>query len=114
MPKSTEAPAFTKSLLVESVRQAVELSPEQASGVVEAVFESMIDELQRGGKVEIRHFGSFRRRERKARQGRNPLTGAVVDVPAKSVVHFTPSQELRRVLMATAATPTPNPADIGS
>jgi integration host factor subunit beta len=107
--KPREEPAFTKSLLVESVRQAVELSPEQASGVVEAVFESMIEELQRGGKVAIRRFGSFRRRERGARQGRNPLTGTVIEVPPKSVVYFTPSQELRRLLAATVSTPPLNP-----
>jgi len=101
MPKSREETAFTKSLLVESVRKAVDLSPEQASGVVEAVFDAMIDELHRGGKVEVRHFGSFRRRERKARQGRNPLTGVAVEVPAKMVVHFTPSQALRRVVNGT-------------
>jgi nucleoid DNA-binding protein len=60
----------------------------------EAVFDAMIDELHRGSKVEVRHFGSFRRRERRARRGRNPLTGALVEVPAKSVVYFTPSQDL--------------------
>lgn len=98
MPKSREEPAFTKSLLVESVRKTVDLSPEQASGVVEAVFDAMTNELHRGGKIEVRHFGSFRRRERRARQGRNPLTGALVEVPAKSVVYFTPGQDLKRRL----------------
>ena len=95
--KIKEEPVFTKSLLVESVRKAVELSPEQASAVVEALFDAMIDELQRGGNVEIRHFGSFRPRTRVARRG------AAVDVPAKMVVHFTPSQALRQSVNGTGA-----------
>ena len=104
--KPREEPAFAKSLLVERVRNAVDLSPEQAPAVVEAVFDSMIEELQQGGKVEIRHFGSFRRRSRAARRGRNPLTGVAVEVPAKVVVHFTPSQALRRSVNGTADFPT--------
>lgn len=103
--KPRQEPVFTKSLLVESVRTAVELSPEQATAVVEAVFDSMIEELHQGGKVEVRHFGSFRRRTREARRGRNPLTGASVEVPAKVVVYFTPSQALRRAVNGLAAQP---------
>ncbi len=103
MPKSTEAPVFTKSLLVESVRNSVDLSPEQASAVVEAMFDSMTEELQRRGNIEIRDFGSFRRRTRGARRGRNPLDGAPVEVPAKVVVHFTPSQALRQAVNAGPA-----------
>ena len=101
--KPREEPVFTKSLLVESVRNAVDLSPEQASAVVDAVFDSMIEELHQGGKVEVRYFGSFRRRKRGARRGRNPLTGVAVEVPAKVMVHFTPSQALRRAVNGTDA-----------
>ena len=46
-------------------------------------------------KVEIRGFGSFRIRQRNARTGRNPKTGAKVEVPAKRVPYFKPSKELR-------------------
>ncbi len=109
--KAKEEPVYTKSLLVESVRKAVELSPEQASAVVEAMFDSMIEELQQGGKVEIRHFGSFRRRTRGARRGRNPLTGAVLEVPAKVVVHFTPSQALRQAVNAADLQPVTEPVE---
>jgi integration host factor subunit beta len=51
--------------------------------------------LKGGDKIEIRGFGSFRTRQRNARTGRNPKTGAKVDVPAKRVPFFKPSKELR-------------------
>ena len=98
MAKPKEQPAFTRSQLVESVREAADLSPGQAAAVVEAVFDSMIEELHHGGKVEIRHFGSFRRRTRGAQRRRNPQTGEAGEVPAKVVVHFTPSQALLRLV----------------
>jgi integration host factor subunit beta len=46
-------------------------------------------------KIEIRGFGSFRTRQRKPRTGRNPKTGAKVEVPAKTIPFFKPSKELK-------------------
>ena len=63
--------------------------------IVETLFESVIGALKSGDKIEIRGFGSFRTRQRKARVGRNPKTGERVDVPAKRVPFFKPSKELR-------------------
>jgi integration host factor subunit beta len=51
-----------------------------------------------GDKIEIRGFGSFRTRQRNSRIGRNPKTGAKVDVPAKKVPFFKPSKELRDLI----------------
>jgi integration host factor subunit beta len=55
----------------------------------------VIHALKTGDKIEIRGFGSFRIRQRKPRIGRNPKTGAKVEVPAKRVPYFKPSKELR-------------------
>jgi integration host factor subunit beta len=55
----------------------------------------VIGALQSGDKIEIRGFGSFRIRQRNPRIGRNPKTGARVEVPAKKVPYFKPSKELR-------------------
>ena len=62
------------------------------------VFEEVADALARGGRVEVRGFGSFSVRRRPARVGRNPATGERVDVAAKAVVHFRTGKLLRQRL----------------
>jgi integration host factor subunit beta len=59
----------------------------------------MVHAIARGERVEIRGFGSFHTRPRRARIGRNPKTGARVEVPAKRVPFFKPSKELRELVM---------------
>src|SRR5260370_14484285 len=71
--------------------------------LVDTLFEAGIGALKSGDKIEIRGFGSFRTRQRNARTGRNPKTGAKVDVPAKRVPFFKPSKELRDSVNPTAA-----------
>ena len=66
--------------------------------MLDAVFSSIIEALQRGDKIELRGFGSFRVRNRDSRTGRNPKTGAGVVVPAKRVPHFKPGKELRELI----------------
>ena len=66
--------------------------------VVSAFFDSVIAQLQQGGRVELRGFGAFSTREREARKGRNPRTGAAVDVGAKRVPYFKPGKEMRERL----------------
>ena len=86
---------MTKADLVEEVIRITELPRKDSEVVVETVFESIIQALQTGDKIEIRGFGSFRTRERRGRTGRNPKTGAKVDVPAKKIPFFKPSKELK-------------------
>ena len=66
--------------------------------IVEAVFSSIVGALQKGDKIELRGFGSFRIRRRDSRTGRNPKTGVGVVVPAKKVPHFKPGKELRELI----------------
>jgi integration host factor subunit beta len=63
--------------------------------VVKAVIDSIGNHLIKGGRVEIRRFGSFSARTRPPRLGRNPMTGEIVPVPGKRVPHFKPGIELR-------------------
>lgn len=86
---------MTKAELVEEVARASELNKRDAEVIVETVFGSIVSALHRGEKVELRGFGSFRTRERGPRRGRNPKTGAPVDVPAKRVPYFKPGKELK-------------------
>jgi integration host factor subunit beta len=72
-----------------------ELPRKESETIVETIFESIIEALQKGDKIEIRGFGSFRTRQRRGRIGRNPKTGAKVDVPPKKIPFFKPSKELK-------------------
>jgi len=86
---------MTKADLVEEVTQLGDLTRRDGEVIVDTIFDSVIHALKTGDKIEIRGFGSFRIRQRKPRIGRNPKTGAKVEVPAKRVPYFKPSKELR-------------------
>ena len=86
---------MTKADLVEEVKRATDLPRNEAEAAVETIFDSIIAALQSDDKIEIRGFGSFRTRERRGRTGRNPKTGAKVEVPAKKIPFFKPSKELK-------------------
>ena len=86
---------MTKADLVEEVTRATELPRKESEAVVETIFDSIIGALQTDDKIEIRGFGSFRTRQRRGRTGRNPKTGAKVEVPAKKIPFFKPSKELK-------------------
>ena len=85
----------TKADLVEEVVRVTELPRKESEAVVETIFESIIGALQSGDRIEIRGFGSFRTRQRRGRTGRNPKTGAKVEVPPKRIPFFKPSKELK-------------------
>jgi len=89
---------MTKAELVEKVSTQINLTKKQTEVVVNTVFQSITDSLSNGKKVELRGFGSFRIRERNARVGRNPKSGAQVDVPAKRVPFFKAGKELRELV----------------
>lgn len=91
---------MTKADLVEEVSRVLESTRKDSESMVETIFESIVGALQNGDKVEIRGFGSFRTRQRRARVGRNPKTGARVNVIAKRVPYFKPSKDLKDVINA--------------
>src|SRR3954470_20755110 len=91
----TKPPTLTKADLIEDVLRVTELPRKESETIVETIFESIIEALQKGEKIEIRGFGSFRTRQRRGRVGRNPKTGAKVEVPAKKIPFFKPSKELK-------------------
>jgi integration host factor subunit beta len=96
---------MTKAELVEDVAEAAELTKKDAERLVEIVFESIIETLNQGEKIELRGFGSFRVRERGARRGRNPKTGDPVSIPAKRVPYFKPGKELKELINEHSAQP---------
>jgi integration host factor subunit beta len=94
---------MTKAELVDEVAKVTELSRKDAEVIVETLFESIIKALKAGDKLEVRGFGSFRIRERRARLGRNPKTGDKVSVPEKKVPYFKPSKELKDLINTPVA-----------
>ena len=85
---------MVKADLAKRVSSLEDLSPDEAMGIVDTIFDAMIEAIQCGDKVEIRGFGSFRIRQRDPRIGRNPKTGQRVEVPAKRISYFKSSQDL--------------------
>jgi integration host factor subunit alpha len=98
--KSTEqagrAPqTLTKADLVEAVHRKVGFSKKDASEVVERVFETMKQTLERGEDLKLSGFGKFDVRRKNARRGRNPKTEEGLIIPARTVVTFKASQVLK-------------------
>jgi integration host factor subunit beta len=89
---------MTKSDLVEKVAREADMTKKEAEQLVEIIFDSIIETLNNGEKIELRGFGSFRVRERNSRKGRNPKTGTSVDIPAKRVAYFKPGKELKELI----------------
>ncbi|MFZ2492000.1 MAG: integration host factor subunit beta [Thermoanaerobaculia bacterium] len=94
---------MTKAELVDEVARVVQLTKKQAEMIVNIVFDSIVDSLRAGEKIELRGFGSFRLRSRKSRTGRNPKTGEKVEVPSKKIPYFKPGKELKELINQTLA-----------
>jgi integration host factor subunit beta len=89
---------MTKADLVEKIAERAKLSKKHSEIVVNTVFQSIIEALTKGDKVELRGFGSFRARDRQSRVGRNPKTGESVEVPSKKVPFFKPGKDLKKLV----------------
>ena len=102
---------MTKADLIEEVSRLAEVTRKDSEVIVETIFDSVVRALRAGDKIEIRGFGSFRTRQRKARVGRNPKTGDRVEVPPKKIPVFKPSKELKDIVndSETAAAGAPHP-----
>lgn len=91
--------ALIRSELVQKLcEDHPDLTTKEIERVVTSFFDSITEQLQKEGRVELRGFGAFSTRERDARKGRNPRTGAAVEVDAKRVPYFKPGKEMRERL----------------
>ena len=90
--------AMTKANIVEEVYKKVGFSKSQAAEIVETVFETMKQVLERGEKLKISGFGNFTPRDKKTRIGRNPKTGEEIPITARRVVTFHASQKLKAMV----------------
>ena len=92
---------MTKADLVEQVADAIggRVTKRDCGLVVDAFLDAAKEALARGDGIELRGFGTFKVRHRKARTGRNPRTGEPVEVPARDVPVFQPSRPLKSAVV---------------
>lgn len=86
---------MNKAELVSMVADKASLSKKDAEKAVAAVFDSIQESLTAGEKVQLVGFGTFEIRERGARTGRNPRSGATIEIPASKVPAFKPGKALK-------------------
>ena len=87
---------MTKSELITHLSSRFsQLVQKDAELSVKTIIDSLSNSLSKGGRIEIRGFGSFSLNHRPARMGRNPKTGEKVSIPEKFVPHFKPGKELK-------------------
>src|SRR5688572_7957795 len=89
---------MTKADLVEAIHTKVGFSKKESADIVELVFDTIKDTLERGEKIKISGFGNFEVRDKRSRVGRNPQTGEVIEISARRVLTFKPSAVLKNVL----------------
>jgi integration host factor subunit beta len=93
---------MTKADLVEQIAERTGISRNQTAVIVDQLLDAMSRALSDHQHLEIRGFGTFKVRERRARRARNPRSGSEVLVPAKLVPVFKPSKELKAVVLGEA------------
>lgn len=95
-----------KSEMVEQIAEKAQTSKAAAARVMDAIFDSasgtIAEAVKAGQQVSIPGFGRFKARNRPARKGRNPKTGAEIDIPERTVIAFSPGKGLRDTLAGTA------------
>jgi nucleoid DNA-binding protein len=92
----------TKKEIVKQISERIGMTQLRTKEIVQLTFDAIVDTLLEDRRIELRNFGVFEVKQRKARKARNPKTGERVDVPSKNVVTFKPGKEMEeRVLRMT-------------
>jgi DNA-binding protein HU-beta len=89
---------LTKADLIENVAAEVDLAKRQVAEIIDLVFGEIRGALQKGDRVALTPFGSFVVRQRKAREGRNPKTGAKIKIAARKVPAFVAGRGLKEAI----------------
>lgn len=89
---------MTKNQLIEKVAKKAHLTKRASSDAVNAVFDLIRDNLQRGEKTIITGFGTFLIRSRAARRGRNPQTGETIQIASRKLPGFTAGKTIKRLI----------------
>jgi integration host factor subunit beta len=95
----------TKKEIVKQISDRANLTQLKTKEIVQWTFDAIVDTLIQEGRIELRNFGVFEVKRRKARKARNPRTGAKVDVEPKNVVTFQPGKEMEERVRVMAKVP---------
>jgi DNA-binding protein HU-beta len=90
---------MTKSQVVRHLAESAEISKKSAAGLMEELVNLAVREAKSKGVFVVPGFGKLRKAHRKARMGRNPMTGAAIKIPAKTVVRFRVSKSLKEAIV---------------
>ncbi len=88
---------MNKAQLVDAIAADAGITKAQAKKALDSFLNNVEKTLKKGGKVTLIGFGTFSTQTRKAREGRNPATGAKIKIPAKTVVKFKPGAKLQKL-----------------
>lgn len=89
---------MTKADIIEQIYEKIGFSKKESSEIVELIFDTMKETLERGEKIKISGFGNFIVRKKRPRVGRNPQTGEEIEISSRKVLTFRPSQVLKQAL----------------
>jgi len=89
---------MNKGDLINRIAEDANLSKAQATEALSATLSAISDSLKEGDRASLVGFGTFSVTARKAREGRNPATGATIQIPAKNVIKFKPGKELNETV----------------
>ena len=89
---------MNKANLINKVSDRVNIPSNAAKVIVDTIFDTMRESLEKGERIEIRGFGSFVVRDYGGYKGRNPKTGKIVDVPSKKLPYFKTGKELKEMV----------------
>jgi integration host factor subunit beta len=101
----TRRGTVTKKEIVKQISERIGLTQLKTKEIVQQTFDAIVDTLLEVGRIELRNFGVFEVKRRKARKARNPRTGDKVDVPPKNVVTFKPGKEMEERVRQMANVP---------
>lgn len=99
---------MTKKEIVKQISERLDLTQLKTKEIVQQTFDAIVDTLIEVGRIELRNFGVFEVKMRKARKARNPRTGERVDVEPKKVVTFKPGKEMEERVRRFANLPEPD------
>jgi nucleoid DNA-binding protein len=97
----------TKKEIVKQIAERIHETQLKTKDIVQRTFDAIVDTLIEQGRIELRNFGVFEVKQRKARKARNPRTGEKVEVPPKCVVTFKPGKYMEERVRKMTRVPTP-------
>jgi nucleoid DNA-binding protein len=102
----------TKKEIVKQISERIGLTQLKTKDIVQQTFDAIVETLLEVGRIELRNFGVFEVKRRKARKARNPRTGDPVEVPPKNVVTFKPGKEMEEKVRTMKNVPAEEEEDL--